>query len=108
MRAVDKLLDLRLQLSHFEMVHGDFPEQLSPFKLCLEQVLLVSHPRAVTRVRRLFDLTEQFSVALKDGQRSGQIAELEVCRLDSGEHGAAYGLVPLLQDVSLTFRYLPP
>src|SRR5712691_8010764 len=89
------------------MVHGDFPEQLSLFKLCLEQILLVSHPGAVACLGCLVNLLKQLSVALKDSQRSGEIAELEVCRFDSGADGAAYGLVPLLQDISFTFRDLP-
>src|ERR1017187_7295319 len=35
LRAIEKLLDLRLRLCHFEMVHGDFTEQFGLFKLCL-------------------------------------------------------------------------
>jgi hypothetical protein len=69
--------------------------------------LLVPHPGAVACVRCFLNLLEQFSVALKNPERLGQIGKLEVCRFDSGEDRAAYRFVLLLYNVSISFRDLP-
>ena len=103
MGTVEKLLELRLQLGDLEVVHGDFAEQFGLFKLCLEQVLLVSHPGAVACVRCFLDLLEQLSVAFKNPECLREIGELEIGCFDSGEDRAAHGFVLLLRNVRISF-----
>src|SRR6185437_864596 len=88
-------------------MHGDLAEQFGFFKLRLQQVLLVSHSRAILCVSGLRGLIEQFAIALKDRKRLRQIGQSEVCGFDVRQHLPTHGLVLLLRDSAILLRDLP-
>src|SRR5258708_1298460 len=89
------------------MMHRDFAEELSSLRLGLQQVVLISHSRAVARISRLLNLLEQLSVAFEDLQCLGEVGELKISRLDTSGHRTARGFILLQHHVCIALRHLP-
>src|ERR1041385_2550346 len=79
-------------------------QQLGPFKLSLQHILLAALADTVARIGDLLDLLQDLPVALEDLQRLLHVRNLKIGFLDLLKNGSPHGFQLVPADCSVLLR----